>query len=150
MTVIIRPANAGDQVPIRAIVRAARLNPIGLDWPRFLVAEQGGGLIGVGQVKPHRDGSRELASIAVVPEWQGQGIGAAIVRELLARERGVLHLMCASTTMPFYRRFGFDEIGRAAMPAYFRRMTRVAGLLIWLTRNRSMYLAVMHRASVER
>src|SRR6266540_3252707 len=92
MAVIIRPAVAADQSAIKMIVRAARINPTGLDWPRFLVAEESGGLIGVGQVKPHRDGSREVASIAVVPEWQGRGVGAAIVRGLVARENGVLHL----------------------------------------------------------
>lgn len=145
MTVTIRPASAADQPAIAAIVRAARINPLGLDWPRFLVAEESGGLIGVGQVKPHRDGSRELASIAVVPEWQGLGVGAAIVRELLAREPSTLHLMCASPTRPFYRRFGFYEIDPAAMPRYFRRMARLAAALSWLARNRQLYLAVMRR-----
>ncbi|HNP72964.1 MAG TPA: GNAT family N-acetyltransferase [Kouleothrix sp.] len=141
----IRPAIAADQRAITAIVRAARINPFGLDWQRFLVVEESGGLIAVGQVKPHRDGSRELASIAVVPEWQGQGLGAAVVRALLAREPGTLHLMCASPTVPFYQRFGFYQIGQPAMPRYFRRMASIAAALSRIARNRQMSLAVMRR-----
>jgi N-acetylglutamate synthase-like GNAT family acetyltransferase len=144
MAVVIRPAVAADQFAIKMIVRAARIIPTGLDWPRFLVAEESSGLIGVGQVKPHRDGSRELASIAVVPEWQGQGVGAAIVRGLLARENGVLHLMCRSINAPFYERFGFRRIDRHEMPPYFRRMARLASVFQFLARGDDR-LAVMRR-----
>ena len=148
MAVIIRPAVAADQFAIKLIVRAALLNPTGLDWPHFLVAEQSGGLIGVGQVKPHRDGSRELASIAVVPESQGLGIGTAIVRALISRESGVLHLFCRSTTAPFYEHFGFQRIGRDQMPAYFRRIARIAQVFELLSRGEER-LAVMRRDPAE-
>src|SRR5262245_44198335 len=121
MPVVIRPANAEDQYAITAIVRAARLNPSDLDWQRFLLAQWGQDVIGVGQVKLHQDGSRELASIAVVPEWQGQGIGGALVRALMARESGPLYLMCNTPRESYYERFGFQRLGRAAMPAYLRR-----------------------------
>src|SRR3954452_12851211 len=90
MPLVIRPASAEDQYAITAIVRAALINPSGLDWRRFLLAQWGQDVIGVGQVRLHRDGSRELASIAVVPEWQGQGVGSALIRALLARETGPL------------------------------------------------------------
>jgi N-acetylglutamate synthase-like GNAT family acetyltransferase len=145
MAVVIRPAVAADQSAITMIVRAARINPTGLDWSRFLVAEEGGGLIGVGQVKPHRDGSRELASIAVVPEWQRQGVGAAIVRGLVARENGVLHLMCVSTNAPYYERFGFRRIDRHEMPPYFRRIARLVGVFELLERGDNRRLTVMRR-----
>jgi N-acetylglutamate synthase-like GNAT family acetyltransferase len=145
MAVIIRPAVAADQSAITMIVHAARISPTGLDWPRFLVAEESGGLIGVGQVKPHRDGSREVASIAVVPEWQRQGVGTAIVRGLIARESGVLHLMCLSTNAPFYERFGFGRIEREEMPPYFRRIARLAGVFELLARGDERRLTVMRR-----
>ena len=144
MAVIIRPAVEADQYAIRMIVRAALLNPFGLDWPRFLVAEESGGLIGIGQVKPHRDGSRELASIAVVPEWQGLGVGRALVTSLIAREGGALHLMCESRNAPFYERFGFRRIERAQMPAYFRRIARLARAFEFVARRESG-LAIMRR-----
>ncbi len=141
----IRPATADDAFAIRAIVRASLLNPLGLAWPRFLVAEQDGGLIAIGQVKPHRGGTRELASIAVVPEWQGLGVGGAIVRALLSRESGPVYLMCASPTARFYQRFGFAVLEPPAMPAYFRRFARAAGLLSRLSGGRAGQLAIMRR-----
>jgi amino-acid N-acetyltransferase len=122
----IRPANAADQSAIKAIVYAARLIPRDLDWRRFVVAEEDGRIVGVGQVRPHNDGSRELASLAVVPERQAQGIGGALIRALLARESGAVYLMCMERLEPFYRRFGFRRLGRAELPSSFRFVGRFA------------------------
>lgn len=141
----MRPAVADDQDAIRMIIRASMLNPLGLDWQRFVVVEESGGLIGIGQVKPHRGGMRELASIAVVPEWQGNGVGAAIVRALLSRETGPIHLMCARPTRVFYERFGFHEISGAQMPGYFRPFALMGAVLGRLTRSERYALAVMRR-----
>jgi N-acetylglutamate synthase-like GNAT family acetyltransferase len=144
MSVIIRPAGAQDQPVITAIVHAARINPRDLDWPRFLLAQWGQDIIGVGQVKPHADGSRELASIAVVSEWQGQGVGSAIIRGLLAGESGTLHLMCVADNQGYYERFGFRKIARADMPPYFRRIELIARVIMRLSFSR-MRLIVMRR-----
>ena len=46
-TVRIRPAVEADQATIKAMARAARLVPRGLHWPRFLVAEEGGHVVGI-------------------------------------------------------------------------------------------------------
>jgi predicted N-acetyltransferase YhbS len=97
-------------------------------------------------VKPHEDGSRELASLAVVPEWQGQGVGGAIIRALLARETGTLHLMCAADTEQYYERFGFRRIDRPDMPPYFRRFDRIVRIVTVLSFNR-LRLVVMRRAA---
>jgi N-acetylglutamate synthase-like GNAT family acetyltransferase len=146
MPIVIRPATADDQHAITAIVRAARINPHDLDWQRFLLAQRGQDIIGVGQVKPHKDGSRELASIAVVPEWQGQGVGGAIIRALLARESGTLHLMCAANTERYYERFGFQRIEQPDMPPYFRRFARIVGVITALSFGRAA-VVVMRRAA---
>lgn len=130
LTCRIRPATRDDQPAITAIVRAAGINPFSLHWPRFLVAEDSGTrqIIGVAQIKPHRDGSRELASLAVVADRQGEGIGGALIQALLAAEQGPLHLMCRDALEGYYARFGFHKLNPAKMPPYFRRMTRVAGI----------------------
>jgi predicted N-acetyltransferase YhbS len=129
MDITIRPALAADQWAITRIVWAARINPRDLHWQRFLVADAAGQVVGIGQVRRHRDGSRELASVAVIRERQGQGIGAALVRAILARERGPLYLMCASRMEPYYRRFGFRRLAIGEMPPYFRSIARVAGVI---------------------
>ena len=144
MPVTIHTAGADDQYAITAIVRAARNNPRDLDWQRFLLAQWGQDIIGVGQVKPHPDGSRELASIAVVPEWQGNGVGGMLIRALLSRETGTLHLMCVADREGYYQRFGFKRLDRRIMPPYFRRFMLLAPVLRLLSLNR-LRLIVMGR-----
>jgi N-acetylglutamate synthase-like GNAT family acetyltransferase len=118
----IRPATEQDQAEITRIARSSPINPFGLRWPRFLLAEDQGRIVGMGQVKQHGDGSRELASIAVIPEYRHKGIATAVVNALLAREVGVLFLTCRRQMEPFYNRFGFVAVGRDEMSPYFRRI----------------------------
>ncbi len=125
----MRSARAGDQRTIRAIVREARLYPLGLHWSHFLVVEQEGQILGVGQVRPHGNGSRELASIAVRPEHRGQGIGDRLVQALLAREPGPIYLICADERMSFYRRFGFCEISARESPPSLRWKLRAGSVV---------------------
>ena len=129
MPYAIRRAVQADQTSITALVRAAGINPFDLRWQRFLVADDGGRVIGVVQLKPHRDGSRELASLAVVQEYQGQGVGGALVRELLATETGPVYLTCADRLEGYYTRFGFRRLEPPEMPAYFRRLSRLTRAL---------------------
>ena len=136
VTATIRAAKAEDQATIRRIIRAANLNPMSLDWPNFLIAEDAGEVVGIGQVKTHRDGSRELASIAVVPARQGQGIGSAIVNALLDRHGGgVLHLTCQGKNEGYYARFGFRRIPRQELPPYFARLLPIMNVFARLARS---------------
>jgi N-acetylglutamate synthase-like GNAT family acetyltransferase len=139
MAFTIRPANAEDELAIKALVRSSNINPIGIHWQRFLVAEDSASgarrIVGIGQVKVHGDGSRELASIATVPDRQGEGIATAIIETLLEAESrtspGPLYLTCRSQMEPFYQRFGFQKAKDAAgMPTYFRRLMRFA-MVFW-------------------
>jgi N-acetylglutamate synthase-like GNAT family acetyltransferase len=145
-TFTIRAARAADGPAIRWLVRTGRINPTGLDWRRFVVAvAPQGELIGCGQVKPHRDGSRELASIAVSPDWRGRGVARAIIEGLLEAYPGELYLMCRAELEALYARFGFRAIGPAEMPRYFRRISRLAGLVEGL-RGDALRLLVMKRS----
>ncbi|MBI3763052.1 MAG: GNAT family N-acetyltransferase [Chloroflexi bacterium] len=121
----LRPATESDQPIIVFIVNEGRINPRGLGWPNFIVAESEGKVVGVGQVKQHGDGSRELASIAVRPPFKRQGIGNAICRTLIERESSTLYLMCRGQLESYYTRFGFRKIGPDEMPPYFRRIHRL-------------------------
>jgi N-acetylglutamate synthase-like GNAT family acetyltransferase len=73
---ILRPDRPEDGPVIRRMIREARLNPFGLHIPRFWVAEVQGQVVGAVQIRPHRDGSRELASLVVDPAWRA-GASAA-------------------------------------------------------------------------
>lgn len=125
MAPLIRAARREEQRTIRTIVRRARLYPLDLRWQHFWVAEENGEIVGVGQVRPHDDGSRELASIAVLPSHGGRGIGGRLVRALLAQEPGPLYLMCAQEMEPFYTRFGFQRIATGDAPPSLRWKVRI-------------------------
>ena len=64
--------------------------------------------------------------MAVVPERQGEGVGSAVIRELLARHGdAVLHLTCLTERQGYYERFGFRRLARSEYPPYFRRLVPV-------------------------
>jgi amino-acid N-acetyltransferase len=125
----IRPATAEDQATISRLVKDARLNPMSLNWPNFIVAEEDDEIVGVGQVKAHGDGSRELASLVVVPARRGFGIGSEVIRTLLASHPGVLHLTCRRELQGYYERFGFRRLDRAEYPPYFARIIPLVNLV---------------------
>ena len=103
-----------------------------LDWHRFLIAEDDGVTVGIGQIKLHGDGSRELASLAVIPVRQGQGVGRALIYALLAQITGVVYLTCRKPLEGYYARYGFRRIERDEMTPYFRRIMRLAGIFLAL------------------
>ena len=126
----LRPATEDDARVIRQLVRIGQINPTGLKWQRFVVAESAQGqVIGCGQVKPHGDGSDELASIVVLPDWRGQGVARAIIEHFLAIYDGDLYLMCRANLGPLYEKFGFQSLTQEEMPRYFYRIMRMLGLL---------------------
>lgn len=127
---IIRLAAPEDSSKIRKLVLKGHINPTGLDWHRFVVAvNSADDVIGCGQIKPHRDGSHEVASVVVEPAWRGRGVARAILEHLLASQEGPLYLMCRSTLGPLYEKFGFRALKYAEMPRYFQRVSRLAGII---------------------
>jgi len=129
MPIVIRPATAADQPTISALVRDARLNPFRLHWRDFLVADVDGRIAGIGQVRPHGDGSRELSSLVVTGECRGTGIGSQIVWALLAREAEPTYLFCREALTPFYARFGFSVAEGQRLPRGLARMLRLGNLM---------------------
>lgn len=126
---------------------AEHLNPLDLNWRHFTLAvEPGGQTAGFAQIKTHGDGSRELASLIVLPAWRGQGVARLLIEHLIRREPPPLYLTCESRLVPLYRKFGFEEISPAEMPPYFRRLARMVGWAMRLSRS-DQRLAVMVRNS---
>jgi GNAT superfamily N-acetyltransferase len=79
-------------------------------------------------VKPHGDGTRELASLAVQPAYRGQGVARQLIEHLLAHHPPPLYLTCRSRLQPLYEKFGFRAVPPADLPLYFRRIARLAAL----------------------
>lgn len=139
----LSPAAPHHAPAIKTLVRRAGLNPFSLDWRRFTVAvDPAGNIIGCVQYKPHGQSVMELASLVVAPEWQGQGVGRALVEHLQAQIGPPLWLICRSTLTSYYRHFGFQEVTEVTqLPPYFRRIARLARL--WHRVGGAEYVAMM-------
>ena len=111
-----------------------------LNWPNFVVAEEDGAIVGIGQVKTHGDGSRELASLAVIPNRQSGGIGSALIKTLLAREHGVVYLTCRRQLQGYYERFGFRRLEPAEFPPYFKRLIPVINVVARLFKTQILVM----------
>jgi N-acetylglutamate synthase-like GNAT family acetyltransferase len=140
---ILRPARESESAQIRDLIHLAGINPMGLDWKRFVVAVNDQDvMIGCGQLKPHGKDILELASLAVYPEQRGKGVAGAIIEHLLKGCPRPLYLMCESSLGPLYEKFGFRAIAYDEMPRYFQRMSKLAGLAATLAR-RDVRLLIM-------
>ena len=129
MTVTIRPARQENQETIFSLIRQAKLNPRNLHWEHFLVAEEGGKVVGIRQVKVHGQGTREVASGFVLPEYRNQGISARLMKELLAREEGNLYSMVDQKWLPYYEQFGFRQVDANQLPTDFRKEYRIGRIV---------------------
>lgn len=130
----IRPATVEHSPLIGDLVQRVDISTRGLDWQRFLVAEDADGkLIGCGQIKEHPGKTLELASIAVEPEWRRRGVARAIIEALLtSRPNEDVYLMTEAGLSQLYAKFGFRQIRPEQMPTYFRRLMSLPGFLeLW-------------------
>jgi amino-acid N-acetyltransferase len=124
----LRPALKTDFPAIKELIHSGEINPMGLNWERFVVAvNPEEKVIGCGQLKPHGKEILELASLVVSSEYRNQGIARAIIEHLLADGPRPLYLMCRSQLEPLYEKFGFRTISYEEMPRYFQRISKLAG-----------------------
>jgi N-acetylglutamate synthase-like GNAT family acetyltransferase len=135
-TFSLRPATSADFPEIKTLIRQVRINPTGLDWHRFTVAVNGGGqMIACGQLKQVSDDLTELASLAVRPAYRHLGVARALIEHLLTGAPRPVYLTCRSGLGGLYEKFGFRKLETNEMPAYYRRLQRLAVLLMELARR---------------
>ncbi|HEY3288692.1 MAG TPA: GNAT family N-acetyltransferase [Anaerolineae bacterium] len=127
---VIRSAAQAEQDTIKRMVRAAKLNPINLHWQNFKVAEDDGVIIGVGQLRPHTDGSRELASLVVLPAYRRHGIGSQLMAALMTARLPPIYLFCEHELETYYIRFGYQMIENPeTLPPSLARLFRVGSIV---------------------
>lgn len=106
LSAVVRDARAEDAADVVALLQRAGLE-VAFDPREFKVAEQDGGVVACGRLKPVGD-ELELASVAVHEELRGTGIGATLVRALLdAADRRVVALALAPG---FFERVGLRRL----------------------------------------
>jgi len=70
-----------------------------------------GRMVGFGRAISDGVYQAAIYDVAVVPEFQGEGIGATIVKEILARVSGCTVLLYAAPGKEnFYKKFGFRKM----------------------------------------
>ena len=84
----------------------------------FYVAEEDGQVVGCVAVDVFWADLAEVKSLAVAPDRQGRGLGAALVQAAAddARELGVKKLFALTYEKAFFLRCGFEVIDRDTLP----------------------------------
>jgi amino-acid N-acetyltransferase len=88
----------------------------------FLVVRQQGRVVGCAGLEIYGD-SCLLRSLAVHPDFQGQGLGKQLLQALIAKARclGLKEAVALTgTAVEFARRFGFREVPREQVAAQVR------------------------------
>lgn len=137
MTIHIRPARETDAETVARLVRGERLNPTGLDWRNFSVAEDedvGGGIVGAVQIRPH---GPELGSLVVRADRRGRGVASRLIAAALERAESAVFVICPTALAGLYQRRGFRPTPPLATPRSVR--------LHYLIGQASMALAPLRR-----
>ena len=83
-------------------------------WTHFYVAEDEGKIVGCGAIGPFwgKEDESGLFTIFVLPEYQGKGVGRAIIETLEKDEYFLrakrIEIPSSITGCQFYRKFGYD------------------------------------------
>jgi len=85
------------------------------DW---LVAEEGGKILGCVSLLGYTSGLAEVRTLVVRDSVQGLGVGTLLIEALLAqaRQRGIPKVFALTRVVPYFERFGFSVTDRNAFP----------------------------------
>ncbi len=111
----------GDLSSVLALLRRCELLETGVAeaFERFVVARSDAAMVGCAGLEVYADLGL-LRSVAVDPSARKTGLGAALVRSIVAaaRELGLRELYLLTTTAPeFFERVGFNRVPRGEVPA---------------------------------
>lgn len=127
----VRRMRPGELHVVEALVRAAGLDPTGLDAAiaTVLVGQEGGEIVGCAGYE-RAGGAALLRSVAVREDRRGRGWGARLARETLesAWAGGATEAwLLTETAGPFFLRLGWMDVGRAELDARFPDSPQVCG-----------------------
>ena len=135
--IVVRRARTSDVQPIRDLVEPLARERVlvskdavayyeGLQ--QFVVAEApDGALAGCGALHVMWEDLAEVRTLAVAPEYAGQGVGHRLLEALVgeARELGVGRVFCLTFEVGFFARHGFEVIeGAPVEPGVYNELLR--------------------------
>jgi ribosomal protein S18 acetylase RimI-like enzyme len=113
----IQPLGDADAAEMLALATLTKPGPFRTrthTMGRFLGVRDGGKLIAMAGERLHVPGYREISAVCTHPDWQGRGMGAALIqavglRMLQEGDRPFLHTYASNTgAIALYNRLGFD------------------------------------------
>lgn len=127
--IIIRPAREEDVKELRVVLFANRDDTslflrseqnLRRCLGDFIVARDAGKVVGCAALHAYSLSLAEILSVAVLPEYQGKGVGARLVRECLERAKAqpLDWLFLATRKVTFFARFGFQPFSRWQLPSW--------------------------------
>ncbi len=134
MAVVIRPARTKDVRNVRELIdryspdgRLLSKNTVTIyeDVQEFVVAELDGQVVGCGALHVMWEDLGEVRTVAVLPEFKGQGIGGQILTALMDRAHalGLSRVFCLTFETDFFGHFGFEPIAEAPVdPAIYAQL----------------------------
>ncbi len=84
----------------------------------WVVAEAAGEIVACGSLKIYSQELAELAGLAVLPDWQGAGLGRALLEALVreARSHGLTEVLALTRKPAFFLKLGFAPAEREHFP----------------------------------
>jgi len=85
----------------------------------YVVAQAPGGeIVGCGSLKVYSRALSEVAGLAVRSDWQGTGVGRAILEQLVAeaRAQGLAEVLALTRKPTFFQKLGFAAAEREHFP----------------------------------
>jgi N-acetylglutamate synthase-like GNAT family acetyltransferase len=120
--IIYTLATTEDELAIFDLLKKLEGDRSNFDLTRFCVARDGNKLVGCVRTKDFGNNCLELASLAVDKEYQHQGIGSRLVRELIIKEQGQqFFLLTSDDKEMFYKKFNFNIISPSELPLEFKK-----------------------------
>lgn len=89
------------------------------DLAHYCVAvDSHGAVVAMGALKPYSASLAEVVALAVAREWQGRGVGQAVVERLLERaaEAGIAEVFALTRVPGFFHRLGFTTVEKSRFP----------------------------------
>ena len=162
--VVFSKASREDVVLARQLILQAKMNPLSVSQDHLLIARRDGSagkdneLLGFGQIRPLTNNFDELASLYVLPEFRRQGVGKALIQELLvrhdercknnsgAKDKDVC-LLTIRPTVSLYQKFGFIEVEDISSLPTILQMEYKAGSIISKILNNQLVCMVRRQES---
>jgi amino-acid N-acetyltransferase len=130
----LRLATHDDESAVNALLTASALPLDGVHdaLPCFVVAEEGGEIVGVAGIEACGVTGEHalLRSVAVAPSWRNRGLGRVLVKRAIAEAeaRGTRALYLLTTTADkYFPSFGFSVTARDAVPDDVRATAEFQG-----------------------